>query len=1383
MFSPRNSINPYKQMVKFACTTFAAAFGVFLAIAAVSLSAVAQGYDFCEGGVLDQGSQGQPRDLIILPGMTCKVDGTKKPYYFRNVYVFGDATTDPAKTATLVFSNVTMDFYAANILVQNLGVLQATGIGANNDGNVLTIHLYGSATADGITCKKIDSNNGSVANDVMCGVPTAVWGSNKMDMRYPKTPCTKTSQLNPPTLLPGGVDDCFYEYRMLDRKDLPNAYFGRKVLALSYGGTIQMSGYKGAQGGNDNDPSVTGSSWMRLNATLKGGEKSLQVSGIPADWKKNDYIVVTSTDYLPGHAEQLQVEGDVSDSTVKLIGKVMNPHWGQTYSLANVPCPPAGGPGCQFGPDLLPGQKPEDRNIDMRAAVGLLSRSIRIVSDGDTAGSPLPDCKTKPTDCYYGGHTVVRQGFLSYQIQGVEFYQLGQGGAIMHYPVHFHMARKTPANTYVKDSSTWDSMTRWITIHATQGVTLARNVGYKSIGHGFYLEDGTETDNVLNTNLGVFARAAVKNDQNDRKVPGILAEPEHPGADNPYHSDWEFPTLFWIMNGWNEFQYNFASSAGTCGVCYWLLPGGISGPSQYEWFEGYAGQQVVEPNFNRKDPGFIVNRAGLTPLKKFVGNSCSTAMTSFLNIGQTARCAGVSNMPMTLSLEAVDSVAPSKAEFAGADPYYPFVTGLRNPTQCTGTNCRCDPGVPGCNVPCAGFGEIGQANCVVTTLDRYTTSFNWAEKNFAAVWLRPWWFLVQNSAITNVQQGGLTFVTSGGYTRADVAQGAWSLLRKSALVGNTQLTPDGGQPVNPYASSAGPFNPNGLKSTMTPGQICDYGGPPGVDYCLSSVEGISYPVEFFSVNQKLFNIYDGPAVEEHNAYLDIPVTKVGRVADCVEKNGAQTCAEFKYLYGQEFGLTLDPPPASSGECYLPNAAIAWKQSNGFFYPPAFHSDNLFFNNVDIRHFVIEPEFKFGTFTTDPDAVKTRYCTWTETMFANFTDVDRQTVLNDDDASLTGLLADLGGGMTRETISVNEDTFFDAPTVDTECASDIHDNEPATGKPGTANTSPYEYITTATIAKCGINLAGCRMNLPGNVDCDKSNMNQYCAWGPACGFGSGDQACYGVPLYRQLLTDKEWAEFDGNRSGYHRPAIRMMGQGTGQRSTLTVNHGKYYIDDQVTLQTQMASGAKEWNIYFPNETYYTYLIYAKPSLDQTYQMFVGYELDKKTVEPSVKPYRAVLETQNYQFKSADSDLKFLDTSYDPSPQGMSPTAGLVTVRVSLSLTPESAKNYQDEFDNDRKDFCRPATYCEAQGSGKGTQCVCKPGTECTDNSVCAWAIKDIDCPLKGCFAFGITMPDKFMTGIAATPPVPGKFSADKSYNWSLPFDKVQNTNNPQCTYKK
>ena len=112
----------------------------------------------------------------------------------------------------------------------------------------------------------------------------------------------------------------------------------------------------------------------------------------------------------------------------------------------------------------------------------------------------------------------------------------------------------------------------------------------------------------LNTNLGVFARAAVANSQNTRGVPGILARPGDPGAEiPPYHSDWDHPTVFWIMNGWNQFQYNFASSAGTCGACYWLVPGGISGPSQYEYFEGYAGQQTVTPQGAR---------AGYSPLQK-----------------------------------------------------------------------------------------------------------------------------------------------------------------------------------------------------------------------------------------------------------------------------------------------------------------------------------------------------------------------------------------------------------------------------------------------------------------------------------------------------------------------------------------------------------------------------------------------------------------------------------------------------------------------------------------------------------------------------------------------------------------------------------------------
>ena len=46
-----------------------------------------------------------------------------------------------------------------------------------------------------------------------------------------------------------------------------------------------------------------------------------------------------------------------------------------------------------------------------------------------------------------------------------------------------------------------------MSLHATQGVTLQRDVGYKSIGHGYYLEEGTETNNKFYAKSGFRARS------------------------------------------------------------------------------------------------------------------------------------------------------------------------------------------------------------------------------------------------------------------------------------------------------------------------------------------------------------------------------------------------------------------------------------------------------------------------------------------------------------------------------------------------------------------------------------------------------------------------------------------------------------------------------------------------------------------------------------------------------------------------------------------------------------------------------------------------------------------------------------------------------------
>jgi hypothetical protein len=81
------------------------------------------------------------------------------------------------------------------------------------------------------------------------------------------------------------------------------------------------------------------------------------------------------------------------------------------------------------------------------------------------------------------------------------------GGRLGHYPIHFHLARNTSyTDAIIRDCSVHHSMTRFITIHGAQYVKLYRNVGYRSVGHGYFLEDGVETQNDLVGNLAATIR-------------------------------------------------------------------------------------------------------------------------------------------------------------------------------------------------------------------------------------------------------------------------------------------------------------------------------------------------------------------------------------------------------------------------------------------------------------------------------------------------------------------------------------------------------------------------------------------------------------------------------------------------------------------------------------------------------------------------------------------------------------------------------------------------------------------------------------------------------------------------------------------------------------
>lgn len=1274
----------------------------------------------CTGGSLPVKIDGE--DLEVTGDCTVGA-GT---YKYGNVNIYGTEQ----KPASLTFQDATIEFWAKSILVENHGSLLA---GSDGKGHVtpiagpLTIYLYGedqtknvpNKKGTGILCTTPLSSKGSP-----CGIDDAVWIAKDTAKcnRDDGNKCT----------LPGGVVDYFYQYHSLpyDGADT-NAYFGYKVLALSYGGTIQLFGKRGATYASDGASSSSGTSWARLAKTIDRkkdttGDKTL-VLDRAVDWQVKDQIVVTTTDYLPGHSERLSITGlkdcdnnklcksfdfvRVDEDTDNLtVEGVKWRHNGDYYGLSKVPS--------RLHLDIKI-SNPDGTTIDgaaeIRAAVALLTRSIRIVSAGKTKDDlfPAPNAAAS-SDNYFGGHTIVRQGFLSYQIQGVEFTWLGQGGRLGHYPVHFHMARRVPKDTFVKDSSVNESMTRWIVLHATQGVTLARNVGYRSIGHGYYLEEGSETDNLLHSNIGIFARAAVANKQNSRQVPGILVAPDRlAGQETPaFNSDYTHPTVFWIMNGWNDFEYNMAAGAGTCGVCYWLLSGVNSGMSRTMKWEGYAGMQATPG-----DPNSL-GAAGTTPLKTFVGNYCSSAMTAFQSIGATAPCIGVP-LPTNLLKPIKNDLAPAVTGNRNIDSqYYPTIDdGIRTPTLChAGEDCavvvrdhKCGDAATPATEPLS--------RCAVTVLDRFTTAFNFQETNFAAVWLRKYWFLVTNSVISDMQNAGLTFVTGGGYTKSDVTTGQWQVVRKSAFIGHTQKD-------NPYASAAGPFSPGGLK--------CD--NADFSNHCLAVDEGISFQLTNFSMAQRAFNIYDGPAYQDSNAYLDITETELdcepSDIDRCCKPGTSHTApctappwGNSDYAITRTIGIPYAlNPRTNKNVCYLPNAAIAWKQPNGFYYPPAFHSTNLFFDNVGIRHFVIQPLLDAAR-KTDVEAVKKRYCRWNSALFEGWTDVDRQTELNDDDGSLTGFV---------DTISVNEDTFFNAPTEAFQCASDL-----------TAKTSPYDYVSTVVFpTACGSPTA----KKPSWAKPMEDLFIRSCQgfdgdlqlWGT-----DGAAPAYGVPIYRQYLTSKEV------KDGKGAPEARMAGQGNGQRSVLTANHGSFYIDTTVSQATQAAGqsgpqGKTSLNVFTAKQEYNVFLVYTKATTEVTYQLYVGENRDKTAVENGVKGIRVKVPGA-YQFEEFAFPVdKGWTRSYDSS-------NGVLTVVVKLS-------SYASEFNESRMNQCGPLSYCKWKGTADSGQCACNTDAKdhlfnraCEDSpvdptdlsvAVCAWASKDVDCPTKGCFGFRFTLPEDF-----------------------------------------
>jgi G8 domain len=200
--------------------------------------------------------------------------------------------------------------------------------------------------------------------------------------------------------------------------------------------------------------------WVKLGANAKKGDAEATVAEKVEGWRVGNKVIVTGTKDPDEHINGFSTE---ERTIAKIDGERIT--FDQPLSFDHA------GTG------------------EFRGEIANLSRNV-VIESADPVKSR--------------GHTMYHRNSAS-SLSYAEFRHLGKQGVLGRYSIHFHLAGNTMRGSSVVGVSVWDSGNRWITVHGTNYLVVRDCVGYKSIGHGFFLEDGTEVFNVLDRNLAVHA--------------------------------------------------------------------------------------------------------------------------------------------------------------------------------------------------------------------------------------------------------------------------------------------------------------------------------------------------------------------------------------------------------------------------------------------------------------------------------------------------------------------------------------------------------------------------------------------------------------------------------------------------------------------------------------------------------------------------------------------------------------------------------------------------------------------------------------------------------------------------------------------------------------
>ncbi|MEO8163801.1 MAG: hypothetical protein ABI619_00260, partial [Betaproteobacteria bacterium] len=168
--------------------------------------------------------------------------------------------------------------------------------------------------------------------------------------------------------------------------------------------------------------------------------------------------------------------------------------------------------------------------------VANLSRRLQIVGADVNEG-----------DTNHRAHITIMKGATA-NISHVELLNLGPRGKLGRYPVHWHHGGAATGS--LVGSSIWQDVSeggnRFVALHNVQGLEVKDNVGFRSQGHGFFMEEGQEFGNQIIGNLSVAVEDGEELSNVDQQI-----------SNKSHH--------FWLRAG-NEISGNVAAGGSALGL-------------------------------------------------------------------------------------------------------------------------------------------------------------------------------------------------------------------------------------------------------------------------------------------------------------------------------------------------------------------------------------------------------------------------------------------------------------------------------------------------------------------------------------------------------------------------------------------------------------------------------------------------------------------------------------------------------------------------------------------------------------------------------------------------------------------------------------------------